>query len=226
MTTSSSSDRSRRRDIRTRMAETGESYTAAGRALAAAGSATATIDPVLLAPYPDEKDVQLDELGWRVLPADATPAQRAHAEAYWRPVNPDRPCRCAGSCRHAAQCDFYDHPDQRCRGLLMHVDRYPGGLFAVDIWEDVYECLDCEAVITTSVELPEVPWGEENPDGGTIVYDKVRHPNFPAEDEDDGYDPGCFECGARAGYRCTCDDDQEELGCEECGGGGPYGCNC
>jgi len=223
MTTSSSSDRSRRRDIRTRMAETGESYTAAGRALATA--ATMTIDPVLLAPYPDETNVELDELGWRVLPADATPQQRAHAEAYWRPVNPDRPCRCSGSCLHGTQCDFYDHPGQRCRGLLMHVDRYPGSLFAVEIWEDVHECLDCEAVTTTSVELPAVPWGEENPACGTIVYDKVRHPNFPAEDEDDGYDPGCLECGAAPGYRCTCGD--EPWRCEECGGDdSAYGCTC
>ncbi|MEV4212518.1 hypothetical protein [Micromonospora sp. NPDC049662] len=225
MTTSSSSDRSRRRAIRMRKAETGESYTAAGRALAGAGSTTATIDPALLVPYPDETNMDVDELGWRVLPADATPAQRAHAEAYWRPVNPARPCRCCGSCLHATQCGRDDDGKDRCPGLLIHVDRYPGGLFSVNDWEDVYECAGCGAVLTVSVELPAVPWGEANPAGGITVYDKVRHPNFPDHDEDDGYDPGCFECGARAGYRCTCDDDPQD-GCEECGGGGPYGCNC
>jgi hypothetical protein len=206
----------------------GENYTAARAALLAehgTAAATATIDPALLVPYPDETNVVVDELGWRVLPADATAAQRAHAEAYWRPVNPARPCRCSGSCSHGAPCGNDDGED-RCRGLLMHVDRYPGGLFSITTWEDVHECTNCGAAPTVSVELPAVPWGEASPAGGTTVYDKVRHPNFPAEDESDGYDPGCFECGAKAGYRCTCGDEPQNDGCEECGAGGPYDCNC
>jgi hypothetical protein len=208
------------------MAETGESYTTASRALGDVGSTTATIDPALLVPYPDEANVGVDELGWRVLPADATPEQRAHAEAYWRPVNPSRPCRCCGPCHHGTQCGHDDDGEDRCPGLLIHADRYPGGLFSVDIWEDVYECTTCGAGLTVGVELPAIPWGEANPAGGTTVYDKVRHPNFPDEDEDDGYDPGCFECGARAGYRCTCGEPADLDGCEECGAGGPYECNC
>jgi hypothetical protein len=216
------------RAARERATATGENYTAARAALIAehgAPTTTATIDPALLTPYPDETNVDVDELGWRVLPADATAAQRAHAEAYWRPVNPARPCRCSGSCLHGTQCGHDDDGVDRCPGLLVHVDRYPGGLFEVDIWEDVYECASCGTAMTMGVELPAVPWGEANPAGGTVIYDRVRHPNFPAEDEGDGYDPGCFECGARAGYRCTCGD--EPWRCEECGGDdGAYGCTC
>jgi hypothetical protein len=223
-----SDQRALARAARERATARGETYTAARAALIAehgAATGTATIDPALLVPYPDETNVDVDELGWRVLPADATGQQRAHAEAVWRPVNPARPCRCSGSCLHATRCGHDHDGEDRCPGLLIHVDRYPGGLFSVDLWEDVYECADCDAVMTMGVELPAVPWGEARPGGGMTVYDKVRHPNFPDE-VDDGYDPGCFECGAKAGYRCTCDDEPQDDRCEECGGGGPYDCGC
>jgi len=217
------------RAARERAASTGETYTAARAALLAAhGTTTATIDPVLLAPYPNETGVVgVDELGWRVLPADATPQQRARAEANWYPVAPARPCRCSGSCLHATRCGHPDDGEDRCPGLLIHLDRYPGGLFAVDDWEDRYECVECRAGIIMGVELPAVPWGEPR-DGGIGVFDDVRHPNFPDdEDQGSGYDPGCFECGAKAGYQCTCGDEPDtSFGCDECGAGGGYGCNC
>lgn len=220
------SDKARKSEIRDRMATTGERYSVAARAItAAAAVATITIDPALLAPYPDEQGVTAEELGWRVLPADATPEQRARAEAIWRPVSPDRPCRCSGPCDHGDVCD-------ECDDRITHVDRYPGGILTVDDWEDVYQCGTCGYSYTRSVELPAVPFAAftPNPDGVggvTRVFPGVRHPNFPDEGEEDsdGYDPGCFECGARAGYRCTCDDEPQT--CDECGGGsGPYDCQC
>jgi hypothetical protein len=73
------------------MASTGEPYTVAARVVdQGAAVATATLDPQLLKPYPDETDVTVEELGWRVLPTDATPRQRARAEAIWRPVAANR----------------------------------------------------------------------------------------------------------------------------------------
>lgn len=81
------------------------------RALAEVDSAHAPrerdVDPVLLAPYPDEDGVVVEELGWRVLPADATPdcgeqlkaprsltralRSRAHCEYSWmRPPSRSR----------------------------------------------------------------------------------------------------------------------------------------
>jgi len=100
------SDKARKAAIRGRMAAAGEPYSVAARALRGqTPTATLTIDPQLLTPYPDEQDVKTEELGWRVLPADATPAQRARAEAVWRPVAADRPCRCSGPCHHGRPCN-------------------------------------------------------------------------------------------------------------------------
>lgn len=80
------SDKARKAAIRARMVSTGEPYSVAARArYDQVPAATATIDRQLLTPYPDEDGVRVEELGWRVLPADATPAQRARAEATWRP---------------------------------------------------------------------------------------------------------------------------------------------
>lgn len=221
-------DKARKIEIRGRMAETGERYSVAARALTQpAITATATIDPALLVPYPDEQGVTIEELGWRVLPAEATPEQRARAEAIWRPVRSDRPCRCTGPCHHGQVCE------DDCGARITHVDRYPGGILTVDDWQDVYQCSACGYSYLSSVTLPSVPFAafEPNPDGPqgsgvTRVFPGVRHPNFPEEGQDDGYDPGCMECGARAGYRCTCDDEPEQFTCDECGGGEPYGCNC
>jgi hypothetical protein len=217
------SNKTRKAAIRARMAATGEPYSVAARNLTPpAAAATITIDPALLVPYPDEQGVTIEELGWRVLPADATPEQRARAEAIWRPVRPDRPCRCTGPCDHGDACD--------CGDRMTHVDRYPEGMLTVDEWADVYQCGTCGAQYLTSVTLPTVPFAEFTPypdrEGGvTRVFPGVRHPNFPEEGDDDGYDPGCLECGAAAGYRCTCDDEPET--CDECGGGiGPYDCQC
>ncbi|GAA1982985.1 hypothetical protein [Amycolatopsis minnesotensis] len=168
-------------------------------------------------------DVPLAELGGTVLPPDATLRQRARAEAIWRPAEAGKPCRCTGACSHGAACATADDeadPD-RCTGRLVHLDRYPGGLFSLTIWQDEYACDTCGDHALGNVELPGVPWGERAGDNGTVVYDGVRHPNFRDVDDEDGWDfeEGCPECGAEAGYPCTC-------GQPECGEGDPYDCVC
>ena len=233
--TSSSSDRARRRAVRTRMAMTGQPYTTAARALGATGSATATIDPLLLAPYPDETGVSSEELGWRVLPADATPEQQARAEAVWRPVRADRPCRCSGPCSHGVDCENGDGEGGECPGQMIHVDRYPGSMFSLIVWSDTYQCGVCGESYEAGVDLPEIPWGAgstpgESAEGRSVlrVYPGVRHPNFPDEPEDEdgpSYHPDyCPDCGFDT---CACDRDS---GCPECGAGragDPYGeCVC
>lgn len=45
--------------------------------------------------------------------------------------------------------------DDRCPGLPIHVDRYPGGLFTVD--EGRVRVRRLRAVLTVTVELPAVP---------------------------------------------------------------------
>jgi hypothetical protein len=214
------------RAARDRAASTGENYTAARAALLTAHTATATIDPALLVPYPDETDVDVGELGWRVLPADASAAQRACAEAHWRPVAVARQCRCSGSCLHGTRCGHDDDGEDRCPGVLVHVDRYPGGLFDTAVWEDVYECTDgCGLVMTAGVDLPAVPWGEARAGGGILIYEGVRHPTFPDTDENEGWP--CPDCGSDY---CLCDVDDSGGGCPECGAGSagdPYGeCVC
>lgn len=226
-----------KREARERAAATGEPYTRARRAVARqAAAAVAVIDPALLVPYPDEENVTAEELGWRVLPADAGPGQRAHAEAVWRPVRADRPCRCSGPCRHGEACaeEYADDGGQAapCGGRVIHADRYPGSMFSLTGWEDVYQCDTCGDVWESSVTLSSVPWGEQQtadtpsgPQTVTTVYSGVRHPNFrdPGGDEDDDYSmcPDCLE------DPCTCHEDR---GCPECGAGGsgdPYGeCVC
>jgi len=214
-----------------KMAATGEPYSMAARAQDAqttlAVLAPGGIDPVLLAPYPDESGVTTEELGWRVLPADAAPARRAHAEAVWRPVAAARPCRCSGPCEHGAPCGPRDEDDWPCPGRRVHVDRYPGSFFAVAAWHDDYGCDSCDRTFTREVSLPALPWGERS--GGQDqssprIYDGVRHPLLATSED---ADLGCPECGAWPSYLCTCDDDG---GCPECGAGGkgdPYGeCTC
>jgi hypothetical protein len=221
-------NKARKAAVRDRMAATGEPYSVAARALrgqagAGTGSATAVIDPALLVPYPDEAGVTVEELGWRVLPASATAQQRAHAEAVWRPVLPDRACRCSGPCEHGAPCpeEVLDDNDQAvsCGGRLIHSDRYPGSLFSVIVWEDTYHCHSCGVSGSASVELPAIPWGEvestDTPDGPrstTLVYSGVRHPNFADEDtpeypEGDG---SCRGCGGYALSGLLCDGCRAE----------------
>ncbi|MFC9016902.1 hypothetical protein ACFTZG_12255 [Streptomyces albidoflavus] len=140
--------------------------------------------------------ITAEELGVRALPADATPGRRAHAEAVWRPeADPARPCRCSGTgCHHGERCTVgedegaADGADQRCTGRLVHADRHPGSLWGLTEWWDTYECAECGEQAGAGVELPAIPWGEQRPrDAGgitTVVYDGVRHPNFPGFDED------------------------------------------
>lgn len=174
------------------------------------------IDPVLLAPYPDEDGVAVEELGWRVLPPDATPAQKARAEAVWRPVRPGRPCRCSGPCQHGRTCGD-EGQDGPCSGLLIHADRFPGSLFSLAAWNDVYQCADCGDQFEQSIVLEAIPWGE-HPDGEpntTRVYPGVRHPNFrdasgdEDDDDEDNWsdepDGSCRGCGAYAMEGLLCD---------------------
>ncbi|MFB7012342.1 MULTISPECIES: hypothetical protein [unclassified Streptomyces] len=144
-----------------------------------------------------ELGITAEELGVRALPADADPARRARAEAVWRPVDdPARPCRCSGTgCEHGDRCTAGDGDgdgDEACEGRLVHVDRHPGSLWGITTWWDVYQCAACGETFEGSVELPELPWGERRPHEGagftTVVYDGVRHPNFPGLDTDEDED--------------------------------------
>lgn len=139
-----------------------------------------TIDPTLLVPYPDERDVSTDELGWRALPPDATPAARARAEALWRPVTADRPCRCSGPCDHGQPCGEDDSRDGPCPGRLIHVDRQPGSMLSLTSWCDNYACDVCGLAPASDigVDLPDLPWGEKTSEHGFRTFPDVRHPNF------------------------------------------------
>lgn len=163
--------------------------------------------------------VPAEELGVRALSAEATPAQRAHAEAVWRPTDdPDTPCRCSGTgCRHGVLCDQDDNGDP-CPGRMLHTDRYPGSMLGLSTWRDEYVCDTCDRVLECSVELPEIPWGEHYPVeyGGEVypthgarVYDGVRHPHFPEIPQDAPERPKgdgtCHECGGYAHYGLLCD---------------------
>ncbi|MDI3390024.1 hypothetical protein QIS99_28095 [Streptomyces sp. B-S-A8] len=175
-----------------------------------------------------------EELGVRALPADASPVQRARAEAVWRTVDdPARPCRCSGTgCRHGEPCD----DDSACGGRLVHVDRHPGSLWVVTHWFDVYACAACGDEFGMEVGLPDLPWGEtqarENGQTSTIVYDGVRHPNFLDPDDIEEYETDletdyydhlnsnvhCEDCGAGSGSpyeECTCYEGFEDDG-QEC----------
>lgn len=131
--------------------------------------------------------ITAEELGVRALPADADAGRRAYAEAVWRPeADPAKPCRCSGQCSHGKPCPL---ADEGCEGRLVHVDRHPGSLWGVTTWWDTHECADCDERFEGEVELPALPWGEHRPNEGagftTVVYDGVRHPNFPGLDLDD-----------------------------------------
>ncbi|MFD8597644.1 hypothetical protein ACFV1L_21840 [Kitasatospora sp. NPDC059646] len=170
------------------------------------------------------------ELGVSALPADATPAQRARAEATWCPIGTGLPCRCSGTCQHGTPCPNPDDAEGGCGGELLHTDRYPGSMFALTAWHDEYVCTACGATFEQDVDLPAVPWGEVrppantgpwHPESVTVVYDDVRHPNFGTAGEDDdsaetwpdgwdfdpdrdGEDDDRCDCGSAVGYDCVC----------------------
>jgi hypothetical protein len=215
-----------KKQIRARMAETGEPYTAARSALLTAERPA--IDPQLLAPYPYElirpatagdnwKPPTTEELGWRALPADATPQQRATAESYWRPVNPDLPCRCSGPCAHGTECEYA--PD--CPGRLWHSDRraYLSSSPDLLMWHDLYICSgDCGDDLE-DVAITTVPWGRRVA-GELRLFPGIRRADvLPAEWQ-------CTECGAANQYYCGCRDMNDPDECEECGATGPYACGC
>lgn len=228
----------RRQEIRARMAETGEPYSVARRAIEAdpvreclaCRRRPSDLEPVSAdaSPYRvagwkcgDCSPLRVDELGVAALGADATPEQKARAEALWRPVlNPDQPCRCSGgsqdgSCRHGRPCMFDDEDDD-C-GRLVHIDRHAEGMFSgVETWWDTYECAECGERWFQGEVLPDVPWGtlKPNPAGGYdfTTFPDIRHPNFldtfpgmhssrtePPFTPDDGgqgrNDVMCVECG-------------------------------
>lgn len=165
--------------------------------------------------------VQLCELGGAALPPDATPAQRARAEAIWRPAEPVEPCRCTGSCDHGKPCRI----TTGCVGRMVHVERYACDLINVTAWRDEYGCATCNRRVPADTNLADVPWGEPT-DGGEIrLFDGVRHPAFLDEDDDEGVEYGCDECGARPGYTCTCGGEPEPY-CQECGADNEYLCDC
>jgi hypothetical protein len=165
------------------------------------------IDPQLLVPYPDElvrpvgayedwRPVTVEELGWRVLPADATPAQRARAESVWQPVTAVRPCRCSGPCMHGELCDDGEDGDgvRSCPGQRVHYDRCAGSLFRLDGWYDFYACDTCGASYEYCVDLPDVPWGEAIP-GGFRQFEGVRRVTFHDEEGSETCrDPGVEAC--------------------------------
>ncbi len=138
-------------------------------------------------------DIPAEELGVRALPPDATPAQRAHAEAIWRPTSADQPCRCFGSdCEHGRPCQ----EDDDCPGRYLHTDRYPGSMVELSAWWDEYVCDGCGDGYDRGVSLPEIPWGEHVTVDGrptTKVYPGVRHPSFPEEGDEAEIIP-CHEC--------------------------------
>jgi hypothetical protein len=175
------------------------------------------------------------DLGVRALAPDSTPEHRAAAEATWRPAEADAPCRCSGSCRHGTACEEeFEEADGEgpaaqvatipCGGRLVHVDRYPGSMWGITIWEDVYQCSECGETSTASVTLPELPWGEQRPNASgegfsTLIYGGTRHAVLDVF-EDDGYDdelaypdPGCQECGAGGSGdpygECDCYDEDD-----------------
>jgi hypothetical protein len=143
-------DRERTRKARALMQQRPElNYT---RALAEVDAAHAPreqdVDPVLLARIPMRMaSSSRNSVG--VLPADATPAQRARAEAVWRPVRPDRPCRACGD---------DEQGDGPCSGLLIHVDRFPGSLSSLVAWNDVYQCADCGEQFDAGIVLEAILW--------------------------------------------------------------------
>ncbi|MFI7142897.1 hypothetical protein ACIBQ5_35900 [Streptomyces massasporeus] len=161
-----------------------------------------------------ELGITAEELGVRALPADATPGQRAHAEAVWRPESdPAKPCRCSGECRHGEACPF---DDEGCDGRLIHADRYPGSLWGITTWWDTYQCAECGEGFEGAVTLPEIPWGEQRPNDGagftTLIYDGVRHPNFGMfEADEDELDPDAYPTPEEDYYDDEYAADEEAL---------------
>jgi hypothetical protein len=143
---------------------------------------------------PDCPPLRPIELGVAAL-TDPTPAERAAAEAVWRPVsNPDEPCRCSGNgtgadgnvhlCSHGNTCD--------CGGRLIHTDRFAVGLISPpDYWMDTYCCTECTDSYDIETRLPDLPWGvrlqnEAGDFSGYELYHGVRHAQFNTDvDEED-----------------------------------------
>lgn len=221
-------NRRRKKDARALAAAEGIPYSQALERLSAGHQPAATGPRYVLQPTEAEaaEGIVAAELGVRALAPDATAEHRAVAEATWRPSDADTPCRCSGSCNHGKPCpeEYLDDDgrEMRCTGHVIHVDRYPGSIWGVTVWEDMYACDDsqCDYQASCSVTLPEVPWGEQRPhvEGEgftTVVYEGARHPMFGAWFGDDGEDE---------------DYEYVDRGCPECGAGGPddpYGeCDC
>jgi hypothetical protein len=169
-------NRARTRAARALMGEyQGLTYT---QALAMLSPARPEACQALLVPYPDEVNVDVSQLGWRILLPGATPAQKATAEAIWEPVTQARPCRCSGPCRHGGRCgdeaaDFTDgtgryaglRRNAACEGRLVHTGRVPQGILDVTEWLDTYACRTCNSVGQALVTLPGLPWGRLDTSG-------------------------------------------------------------
>lgn len=167
---------------------------------------------------------------WR---QESVRAARAVREATFSGAQPDQPCRCSTyrltghPCDHGKPCPRHQEEGQeRCDGRVVHADRYPGSIFTIHTWEDVFACATCDIAYVSDATIAELPFGEQTSvpygDGQTTTstrfYDGTRHP----ASADAFWDEVCQECGASAGYRCSCGDNR----CSECGADNAYPCSC
>lgn len=192
-----------KQDARKRMAITGEKYTEALRGVRLDAREEQAVRDLIWAtvahrnsrrePFLPPERVPEEERGWQGLGPAATPEQKAHAEAWWRPVPAGAPCPCTAPCRHGEPCENWDGESAYCPGRIIHTDRHPGlGTWAfyypgsLSEWWDAYECDTCcqepEGTADREVHLPDVPWAEEtqaqSPEGPRhmiLIYPGTRH---------------------------------------------------
>ncbi|MEU4954954.1 hypothetical protein [Streptomyces lavendulae] len=226
-----------------------------------AGPQVATLEPgavaYVLLPTPAEAaaGITAAELGVRALPSDATPAQRARAEANWAPAAPGDPCRCSGGCAHGQPCDDQAPDDpQACPGRLVHTERLATSSTDTSAWFDIGVCDACEGTEESFAELPELPWGEleeDNTDGIPTVFDGIRQFGSGILCRRCGWtnsmvcpecDPGCGCSTGCTGWRhgeyaeddpdtrwydCDCGfSGDSSYHCCECGADHEYACDC
>jgi hypothetical protein len=187
-------DRSRKKAIRKRMAETGQRYTYAARHLDLKGTSVGRRYPpahLLLAKYGSDVGDEAEQ----AVPDFVHAAQRARAEAHWPPQPSTNPCPCTAPCRHGQE---YRPHDENCTGRSIHLDRYPAAVdppidFGDDLdllpdpfpavidvteWDDEYQCDTCHYHWAEPIQLEEVPWGQET-ESGIEPFPDIRHPDLP-----------------------------------------------
>lgn len=198
-----------KKTTRRRMAVTGEKYTVALRNIRIQGSEDPEVQEMIWAlaahrnarkdPFLPPGRIPVEERGIRALGPDPAPEQKAHAEAWWRPVPASEPCPCSGQCSHGEPCS-QEGGFEYCPGHMIHTDRtprnydwslpkYPPRLFS---WDDNAECDTCHSSEPGGgADLPEVPWGEwsqarspEGPRRMVLIYPGSRHPFLPEDKKD------------------------------------------